>query len=590
MVNGSFTGLDQPCRQSPGAKRMDVALDIVAPQDVIAEGRAALFESDLARATRLFRGVADAHPADHESRYWLYSALMASGDREAAQRSLAVARDLHAVAEMQSVGVDMARLQADKAYAADIGRRLYAAKLMAAASLALGNSLDFERLDQQLMLSYGLSLQHQGRMDEAINVFSAAVDIFKRPEVHEFLLYPLFHTTDRLRRVSEEARRWGELYAAPLAPSKVAFTNDRRADRRLKIGYVGPSFTRNQVAQFLIPVLEAHDPNAVEVFLYCADPGREGELPETCAVRMIGGAPDTDVAAQIRADAIDILVDVWGHTAGSRLPVFSHRPAPVQVAWINFVQTTGLACMDYVLHADSMNVPGTEQYFSETIWHVGPIVAPSRPAAERPDPVATPAIKNGHVTFGSFNNPAKLSEVTVAAWARILRARAGDRLVLKYGYYVDMVLQRVTQARFAAHGVRPEQLVFSGHSTGLDYWRSFQDIDLALDPSPCPGGTTTCDALANGVPVLTQWGDDFYARIGVPVVLPCGLPELIADGWDDYVGKALELTADVEALNALRAKVRKGFDASPYRDEAGFTRNLEAIFRQMYARWLEASA
>jgi protein O-GlcNAc transferase len=440
-----------------------------------------------------------------------------------------------------------------------------------------------------VMLSYGLSLQHQGRMAEAIDVFSAAADIFKHPELHEFLLYPLFHAPDRLTRASQEARRWAELYA-PQVAEPVTFANDRTADRRLRVGYVGPSFTRNQVAQFLLPVLEAHDPEAVEVFLYCANPDGEAELPRGCTLRSIGGVADDEVVAQIRADRIDILIDVWGHTAGSRLTVFAHKPAPVQVAWINFVQTTGLASMDYVLHADSMDVPGTEQYFTEQIWRIGPVMVPSRPPANRPDGVPTPALKNGYVTYGSFNNPAKLSEITVAAWSLILRARPADRMILKYSYYDDPVLQRATRARFAAYGARPEQLEFRGHSTGLDYLREFQDIDLALDTSPCPGGTTSCDAISNGVPLLTQRGDDFYARIGVPVMEPCGLSELIADGWDDYVAKALELTADYQALDALRARIRPAFDASPYRDEVGFTRKLEGVFRQMFQRWLEAAS
>jgi len=567
---------------------MSAVLASLAPPDAIAEGRAALFGGDPARAAQIFAARAQALPTDHDSRYWLYSALVAAGEPLAARDALNEARDLHAVAVMRAAGVDMARFQTDPAYCAGIGRQLYGARHMASATLALGRGLDFENLDPQTMLSYGLSLQHQGRMDEAIDAFSAAAEIFKHPEIHEFLLYPLFHAQDRLNRVSQEARRWGELYAAPVTPAKVAFYNERKAGRRLRIGYVGPSFTRNQVAQFLLPVLEAHDPAAVEVYLYCADPTGEGLLPAGCKVRAIGGLPDKDVVATIRADKIDILVDVWGHTAGSRLPVFAHRPAPIQVAWINFVQTTGLTCMDYILHADSMAVPGTEQYFTEEIWRIGPIVAPSRPAAERPDPVPTPALKNGYVTFGSFNNPAKLSEITVAAWSLILARRPADRLVLKYSYYTDPVLQRVTQARFAAYGAQPEQLEFRGHTTGLDYWREFGDIDLALDTSPCPGGTTSCDALANGVPVLTQLGEDFYGRIGVPVVLPCGLPELIADGWDDYVEKAIELTADFAALDALRAKVRPGFDASPYRDEVGFTRNLEGVFRQMFDRWIAA--
>ena len=557
-----------------------------AANDPIAEGRALLEAGDPVAAANLLYAFTESRPADHEGRYWLYSALVAAAEPAAARQTLDDARNLHAVAMLRAHGVDLARFKTDKAYCAQVGLQLYAIKHMAPASLTLGRGLDLDNPDVQTMISYGLSLQHQGRTDEAINVFSAAAEAFPHPAVHEFLLYALFHAPDRMRRVSDEARRWSDLYAAPLTPAQPVFANARTSDRPLRIGYVGPSFSRSQVAQFLLPVLEAHDPKSVEVFLYCADPAAEDALPPGCTVRGIGPLSDPEVADLIRKDTIDILVDVWGHTAGSRLPVFAHRPAPVQVAWINFVQTTGLACMDYILHADSMKVDGTDEFFTEEIWHIGPIVAPSRPSADRLPDVPTPALKNGYVTYGSFNNPAKLSEITIAAWSLILRQRPGDRLILKYGPFVDPVLQRVTRARFAAYGAAPEQLEFRGHTTGPDYWREFQDIDLALDPSPCPGGTTSCDALANGVPVLTQWGDDFYSRIGVPVVLPCGLPELIADGWDDYVDKAVALTADHQALDALRAKVRPGFDASPYRDEVGFTRNLEGIFRQMYARWL----
>lgn len=558
--------------------------------DPIAEGRALLEAGDPVAAANLLYAFTETRPAEHEARYWLYSALVAAGEPAAARQTLDDARNLHCVAMLRAHNVDLARFKTDKAYCAEIGRKLYGIKHMAPASLTLGRSLDLDKPDPQTMISYGLSLQHQGRTDEAINVFSAAADAFPHPSIHEFLLYALFHAPDRMRRVSDEARRWADRYAAPLTPKSPVFNIDRTADRPLRVGYVGPSFTRSQVAQFLMPVLEAHDREAVEVFLYCADPAAEDTLPSGCTVRGIGPLSDQDVAAMIRDDRIDILIDVWGHTAGSRLPVFAYRPAPVQVAWINFVQTTGLACMDYILHADSMKVDGTDAYFTEQIWHIGPIVAPSRPSPLRPATVPTPALKNGYVTYGSFNNPAKLSEITIAAWSLILRQRPEDRLVLKYGPFVDPVLQRVTRARFAAYGAQPEQLEFRGHTTGPDYWREFQDIDLALDPSPCPGGTTSCDALASGVPVLTQWGDDFYSRIGVPVVLPCGLPELIADGWDDYVDKAVTLTADPQALDALRARVQPGFDASPYRDEIGFTRNLESIFRQMQTRWLEASA
>lgn len=555
--------------------------------DRLTLGVAAFQAGDYAAAMAHLQARALEAPADFECRYWLASAAGAAGAADAAANALFEARGIHAHAVLVAGGVDVARLRTDKAYAAQIGQNCYAQKYMAAASDCYGRALDFDNLDPNVMLSYGLSLQHQGRISEAVDVFTAASEVFSIPALHQFLLYPLFYVEDRMARVSAESRRWGELYAPPPTSPPPPFANPRTADRRLQIGYVGPSFTRNQVAPSTVPVFEAHDPQVVEVFLYTPDPAAEGPLPDTCTVRKIGDLSDEDAAALIRSDRIDVLVDVWGHTAGSRLRMFTLKPAPVQLGWINFMQTTGLACMDYVMHADSMAVPGTEAYFTEQIWRTGEIMAPYRPGPDRHDPVPTPALRNGYVTFGSFNNPAKLNDATVAAWAAILKSRPADRLVLKYGLFVDPVLQRVTQARFAAHGARPDQLEFRGHTTGADYTREFLDIDLALDPSPVPGGTTTVDAIANGVPVLVLKGDDFYSRTPLPLLLPCGLGELVAESWDEYVEKALALTADVSALNGLRARVRPAFDNSPYRDEAGFTRRLEADYRRMFQRWLD---
>jgi predicted O-linked N-acetylglucosamine transferase (SPINDLY family) len=558
--------------------------------DRLAQGIAAFEAGDLAVAIGHLQARVMEAPSDHEARYWLATAAAAAGAGDQATALLAEARTLHAYAVMAAAGADVARLGSDKAYAAQIGGTLYANKYMAAATECYGRALDFDNLDPTLMLSYGLSLQHQGRIREAVDVFTAASEVFADPAVHQFLLYPLFCVEDRMARVSAESRRWGQLYAPDPGGAPPVFSNARTADRRLRIGYVGPSFTRNQVAPSTVPVFEAHDPQAVEVFLYTPDPAAEGPLPATCTVRKIGGLSDEDAAALIRRDGIDILVDVWGHTSGSRLRMFTLRPAPVQFGWINFMQSTGLTCMDYVMHADSMEVAGTEAYFTEEIWRTGEIMAPYRPSPDRHPPVPTPALKNGYITFGSFNNPSKLNDATVAAWASILKARPNDRLVLKYGMFVDPVLQRVTQARFAAHGARPDQLEFRGHTTGPDYTREFQDIDLALDPSPVPGGTTTVDAIANGTPVLVLKGDDFYARTPLPLLLPCGLGELVAESWDDYVEKALAITADVTTLDALRARIRPAFDNSPYRDEVGFTRRLEADYRRMFQRWLDKTA
>jgi hypothetical protein len=562
---------------------MSSVLAAPLPRDRMADGKALLYSGDADGAAEIFQTAAAADPSDYESRYWLYSARVAAGDWSGATAAIEEARTLHAVAAMRALDVDMVRLQSDKAYCAEIGLRAYALKLMGPASVALGRSLDFDNLNSQLMISYGLSLQHQGRLGEAMDVFRAASEIFPDPAVHEFLLHPVFIAQCGPEALAEESRKWGELYA----PSRkhAAFANARTTERPVRVGYVGPTFTRSQVNQFFLPVIEAHDPKAVTVHLYCADPDAEAPLPAHCKLRKIGGVGHEQVAAMIRDDAIDVLVDVWGHTAGSRLPVFALRPAPVQVAWINFLQSTGLTCMDYVFHCDGMAVPGTDALFTEEIWSLGELMSPSRPAPGRPEPVPTPALKNGYVTFGSFNNPAKLDEMTVAAWALILRERPGDKLVLKYGYFDDPVLQRATRARFAAYGARPEQLEFRGHSAGHNYLLEFRDIDLALDPSPAIGGTTTHDALGNGVPVLSHIGDNYYARSAACTLWPLGIPELVVDDWQAYVDRALELTADFEALDRLRARIRPAFEASSYRDEAGFTRIVEDAYRQMFARW-----
>ena len=568
---------------------MNALADSAGPdaEDYAALGLAAFHAGDFAVAVAHLQTRVVQAPQDYEARYWLASAAVAAGAPEAAAGILVDARTIHAHAVLMAAGVDVTRLRHDKAYSFEIGTTLYANKFMAAASECFGWALDLANPDPKVLLSYGLALQHQGRIKEAIDVFTATSQLFVSPALHQFLLYPLFFVEDRMARVSAECRRWGERHAHPSAHAAPPFTNERTTDRRLRIGYVGPSFTRNQVAPSTVPVFEAHDPEAVHIFLYAMDPDTEAPLPATCTVRKIGHLSDEDAATLIRRDRIDILVDVWGHTANGRLRMFTLKPAPVQIGWINFMQTTGLTCMDYVMHADSMAVPGTEAYFTEEIWRTGEIMAPYRPSPDRHPPVPTPALRNGYITFGSFNNPAKLNDQTIAAWARILKCRPDDRLVLKYGLFVDPVLQRVTQARFAGHGVRPEQLEFRGDTRGPAYTREFQDIDLALDPSPVPGGTTTVDAIANGTPVLVLKGDDFYARTPLPLLLPCGLGELVAENWDDYVEKALEMTADVEALDALRARIRPAFDSSPYRDEAGFTRRLEADYRRMFQRWLD---
>ena len=547
-----------------------------------------LLEGDPAAARAILEPFIAANPAVHEARYWLASTLIAQCDAASADQAMDDARTLHALAAIGQAGGDIGKLCSDGAYAAQIATTLYGNHHIAMASVASGRAIAGGNISAQSLLTYGLALQHQARAEEAIMVFRALGDNFPSPAMEQFRLYPHFLVEGGIGRYPPEAKAWAAKYAPPLG--NPVFPNTSSKGRRLRIGYVAPTFAGSQLRQFITPVLENHDPKAVEIFVYPASGDTETIWPKHIKVRPIGTLSDVEAQALIGDDRIDVLIDLWGHAAGSRLSLFGRRAAPVQVSWMNYLQTTGIERMDYVMHTDSMAADGTDVLFTEQVRRTGVVLNPFRPDAAALAPVPTPALASGQMTFGSFNHPCKLSDATVAAWARIVTGTPGSKLVLKYRYFVDPVLQRVTLARFAGHGVATSRIEFRGHTTGEAYRSEFNDIDLALDPSPAPGGTTTLEALSNGVPVITLKGDTFYTRIGLCALLGCGLPELICEGWDAYVAKAIALAADFDALNTLRQRVRPGFDAGPYRDEAGIVRAIEAEFRAMYDGWREVDA
>jgi protein O-GlcNAc transferase len=557
-------------------------LSISIPSD-LAVGRAALMAGDPRTAVAALERAVAAAPGEIEARYWLASAKLTAGDREAGA-AMNDARTLHALAEIKARGADLRRCQSEPAYAGAIADRLYAQKLVAMSGEARRLALAAGAVDAHGLLSYGLALQHQGRAEEACQMFAALAEKFPSAALGQFALYPQLLCDDGERRHFTAARAWAARWAAA-APQR-PHPNSSRAGRKLRVGYVAPWFAGAQLKQFIAPLLEHHDADAVSITLYPTDAASETGWPAWIDVHPLGGLDDAAAAALIRRDAIDVLADCWGHSAGSRLPVFAHRPAPVQVAWMNYIQTSGLDAMDYVLHADAREgEPSAPDLFTEAIWPIGPVFNAFRPAAGRLAPAPTPALATGQVTFGSFNHPAKLGGGALDAWAAVLRRTAGSRLTLKYSYFDDPVLQRVTRARFAARGVAPERIVFSGHSSGEAYFRAFRDIDLMLDAWPAPGSTTTLDALSNGVPVLslaTPGGCGRYVRA---ILEACGVPELVAASPEDFVARATELAADPRRLDALRARVRPGFDAGPMSDEAGFTRRVEAAFGEMFDRW-----
>jgi protein O-GlcNAc transferase len=546
-------------------------------------GREALLNGDPHAAAQILEPLVGVAPSDIEARYWLASARLTAGHPSAAQ-AMEDARVLQTLMQLRLMGVDIARLQTDAAYASTIAEQLYAQKCVAMSGVVRRVSCAAQPLDAQGLLSYGLALQHQGRAEEACQAFAAADEAAPSAAVAQFRIYPQLLFEDGEARHLAAARDWAKRFA-PGAPSRPHSSASRRG-RKLRVGYVAPWFANSQLRQFIAPLLEHHDPESVSVTLYPNDASTEADWPPWIDIHPLGGLDDAQAAALIRSDAIDVLADCWGHSAGSRLSVFAFRPAPVQVAWMNYIQTTGLEQMDYVLHADGAHhLPKATGHYTEQIWRIGPVFNAFRPQAGRLPASSTPALKSGQVTFGSFNHPAKLSGAALDAWAAALRGAPSSRLLLKYSYFIDPVLRRVTQARLAARGVAPERIAFAGHSSGADYLRAFQDVDLMFDAWPAPGSTTTLDALSNGTPVLVKAANDSGALYARSILEACGLPELIADSADDFARLAIELAHDTQRLDALRARVRPGFDNGPLADEPGFSRRIEAAFAEMFDAW-----
>ncbi|MDP2326160.1 MAG: methyltransferase type 11, partial [Gammaproteobacteria bacterium] len=292
---------------------------------------------------------------------------------------------------------------------------------------------------------------------------------------------------------------------------------------------------------------------------------------------------DPALADLIREDRIDLLVDLSGHTAGSRLTVFAHRPAPVMVSWLGYFATTGLAYLDAVL-LDKWHSPlGSAAQFVEPI-----IRLPQRlcytPVPFAPAVSPAPTFTKGHITFGSFNNTAKYNPQVFDLWARILQSVPNSRLILKWRTFNDEEYRKKVSDDFAARGVSAERIELRGPSFHADLLKEYGDLDIALDPFPFTGGLTSCEALWMGVPVITWPQSRVVSRQTYAFLGAIGLPELAAKDADDYVRIAVELAQDTQRLMSLRQTLRQRMQASPLCDVAGFTRNLEETLIALYRK------
>lgn len=391
--------------------------------------------------------------------------------------------------------------------------------------------------------------------------------------------------------VAARHRAWGERMESGLRPLWQAHGNPADAERPLRVGFVSADFRSHPVGYFMVDLLAALDPGRIRCYAYANqifhDAMTERIRSRFECWREVAWLSDDALAEQIRADGIDILVDLSGHTRGDRLAVFARKPAPVQVTYLGYFDSTGLTAMDYIL-GNQWLLPDAERgLYTERPWHLPGAHLCFSPVDMGVEVGALPAGKEGRITFGCFNKIEKVNERVIACWVRILQAVPGSRLFLKSKPMSDATVMAAVRARFGAHGIGEDRLLLEGKSPHREYYQGYNRVDIALDPYPYNGGTTTVDALWMGVPVLALKGDRYVAHMSEGILHAAGLPEWVALDENEYVAKAVAFASDLPALAELRAELRPRLLNSPICDVPGFARDMEQAFRGMWQIWCE---
>lgn len=437
----------------------------------------------------------------------------------------------------------------------------------------------------------GNALRDQSRLEEAVAAYRQALSIKADfPEAHGNLLF----TLNALSGVSPEAvyqehRDFERRFAIGFEPQPQA--NSRDPERRLKIGYVSPDFREHPVARFFEPLLAHHDPARFETYCYYNRPFGDATTARLRGMssqwREIWNLTDNQAADLIRADGIDILVDLAGHTAANRILLFARKPAPLQVAWLGYPNTTGLAAIDYRLcdsHTDPVGM--TEKLHAETLLRLPRSFLCYAPPPDSPAVSPAPFAEKGGITFGSFNNFAKVTPQVLALWARLLRAVPDSRLLLKYGGLDDAATGQGLHAYLESQGVAAGRVELLGKTPSYrDHLECYARVDVALDPFPYNGTTTTCEALWMGAPVVTLAGEVHAARVGVSLLHNIRMETWIASSPEDYLRIAAELAGNPDSLRQARATLRERLLASPLMDARAFAGDVEAVYREIWRKW-----
>jgi predicted O-linked N-acetylglucosamine transferase (SPINDLY family) len=448
------------------------------------------------------------------------------------------------------------------------------------------------RDEPYLHSNLGNALRDAGQLDEAIVAYRRAATARDFAAYGNLLVALYFHPEYDSKRVYDEHAAWARRYVQPLGPPGPAHENNRDSNRRLRVGYFSHRLGNRPIGRLLFPLLANHDRQTFEVYCYCDNAAEDDvtrQLRSHVDVwRETGKLSDERFAELVRKDRIDILVDLTMHMAGSRLLAFARKPAPVQVTYLAYAGTTGVSAIDYRLTDPHLDPADRDDavYFEKSVrlprtyWC---IAAPP----EAPDLPEFPAGPSGPITFGCLNSYFKVTPEALRTWARLLREVPNTRLILHAG---EGSHRQRAKDLFADEQVDPERIRFVGFVPLEAYFQQYQQIDIALDPFPYPGGTTTLDALWMGVPTVTLAGQTAHSRGGLSILTNVGLADLVAKSPEQYVEIAAKLARDLPRLTELRRNLRSRMQSSPLMDGPQFARDVEAAYRQMWKNWCQSDS
>lgn len=585
----------------------------MSSHDLLEKAKASLAKGDGQSAISSLAELLRSHPKHAEALYLMAMCADIGGQREESIRLLSAAYD----ADPQSptiayaLGAQLAPYDPDRAYET-LQQSVEMVPENAAAWTAMGNilrskgwlgkasqhyrtALEIDASLVEVETNLGALLHDQFDHEEALKRHERALS--KKPTLTIANSNRLFgmHYADHLdaEQIYKAHIEWATRVEAADEPGvfRSQHVMDWTENRRLRVGYVSPDLRMHPVGWFFHTLLEHHNADHVETFCYAlvqhADPHADAIRAACDQWVDVSALGDDALDDRIRGDKIDILVDLAGHTGGNRIHLFARKPAPIQVSWLGYPDTTGLAAMDYRL-TDSVADPADSLASEKLIRLDGGFLCYSPPV----DIAVDKNVRTDNpVTFGSFNNLAKLNRSVIACWARILMAVPTSRLILKARSLADPDTRSRCIDLFVAHGVAASRLDLRGRTDHLkDSFEMYNEVDVALDPFPYNGTTTTFDALWMGTPVITLNGDRHAGRVGASILTHVGRSDEIAETIEDYVAIAQALAENCALRRQLAASLRSDVQSSPVMDPAGFADKVEGAYREMWRQLCETHA